>query len=109
MAQQAYPQQQAYGQPGYGQPMGMAVAAPQMGYGMQPQVVVVGGGMGMGMMEPVGPGTSHPHVNPMCYHCQNTHRGICGNPMKCHHCVCIKCNGTGFNYHKGHACMIMEV
>jgi len=64
---QQYPQQQAYGvaqpqqymqQPGYGQPMGMAVVAPQMGYGMQPQVVVMTG------MEPVGPGTMHPHVNP---------------------------------------------
>jgi hypothetical protein len=34
---QPYPQQQQYMQ----QPVGMAVVAPQMGYGMQPQVVVM--------------------------------------------------------------------
>jgi hypothetical protein len=96
--------------------MGMAVSAPQMGYGMQPQVQVIieqpvgmGMGMGMMMMEPVGPGTQHPHVRPQCFHCNNTHRGICGNPFKCNHCVCVKCHGSGFNMHKGHACMLMEV
>ena len=60
------------------------------------------------VIVPVGPGTQHPHVKPICFRCNNTHRGPCGVMWKCHHCVCIKCNGTGFNYHKGHACMIME-
>ena len=87
--------------------MGMGMGGPviverPMGMGvMQPQVAVVGGMGGAVVVE-----RPMPHVKPICFRCNNTHRGICGKPYNCHHCVCIKCHGFGF--HNGHKCFVME-
>ena len=92
-----------------------------MGMGMPGQTVIIeeqrpmgmGMGMAMGMGMPretviIEQSRPMPHVKPICFRCNNTHRGPCGMPYKCYHCVCVKCHGTGFNIHKGHACIIME-
>ena len=92
-----------------GMGMGMGMGGPviverPMGMGMgvmQPQVAVVGGMGGAVIVE-----RPMPHVKPLCFRCNNTHRGICGKPYNCHHCVCIKCHGFGF--HNGHKCFVME-
>ena len=71
----------------------------------------MGGGMGMNQAQAVGliNAETHPHVRMICRHCNSTHMGPMGKPLGCHHCVCEKCNGSGWNHHKGHKCMVMEV
>ena len=92
----------------------MGMGGPVIVEQVRPMGMGMGGGVVIEEIRPMGMGGAviveevRPHVKPMCFRCNNTHRGPCGKPWNCHHCVCIKCHGTGWNAFAGHKCHIME-